>query len=70
MNAKVIITPGGQIAVMTEEGTIEQGKDVIDNLWKLLAANGIDIDSSTPVESHRLGTKRVEVSETIPFQGH
>lgn len=53
MKARIVITPTGEIAFFTEEGTFEAGAEVIDALLKQLQAQGINLTDLGQPEQHR-----------------
>jgi hypothetical protein len=52
MKARIIIV-NGQVSVFVEEGTFEEGKTAIADLYAQLGAAGIQFDTVSAVERHR-----------------
>lgn len=53
MKAQIVITLDGQVSVVTQEGSFENGKLAIDKLLASLKAQGLTIELTGPVEQHR-----------------
>jgi len=53
MKAKIVITLDGQISIVTQEGSFEEGKARIESLLAKLEVQGININLTNEVEQHR-----------------
>jgi hypothetical protein len=55
MVTNIIITLEGEVLIVTQEGTFEAGKEVIEKLLEELKLEGIDLSLDKPIEQHRHG---------------
>jgi hypothetical protein len=53
MQAQICITLDGQVSVITREGTFEAGRQRTEALLNELAAGGLEVSLTRPVEQHR-----------------
>lgn len=53
MKARIVVTPEGKIQVFIDEGTFEEGRKKIEQVFKGLQINGITLDDIGPIEQHR-----------------
>lgn len=55
MKARAVILPDGQISIITQEGTFEEGKAAVQRLMAALGAEGVEvtIDPAKDFEQHR-----------------
>lgn len=53
MRADIVITLDGQIRLITQEGSFEEGKVRLEGLLKALKVQGVEVQLEGPVEQHR-----------------
>lgn len=53
MKANIVITPDGQISIITQEGNLEGGQAAINKLLAALNVQGTKIKLNGPIEQHR-----------------
>jgi beta-phosphoglucomutase-like phosphatase (HAD superfamily) len=63
MRAQVVILPGGDFALMIQEGSFEEAKDKIGDLLESLRQQGIEIASVSKVEQHRPDSHSVHLED-------
>lgn len=56
MNARIVITASGEVAVFVEDGTFAEGAEKLEALWALLEADGVDFDKVELPEQHKHDT--------------
>lgn len=52
-NYRIHVNPDGSIEIFADNGTFAEAGPALENLLKILAGNGIDLDVTTPPEQHR-----------------
>jgi hypothetical protein len=55
MVTNIVITLEGEVLIVTQEGTFEAGKEVIEKLLEELNLQGIELSLDKPIEQHRHG---------------
>lgn len=53
MKAEVVISPSGEVTIVTREGTFDGGKEKVEQLLARLKASGVKIQGEPKFEQHR-----------------